>query len=236
MKPSIEKIKRRFYRNPLNVDDVFFQTLKNNTNEESSVVDIGAGKGERFHFSLKGNVKKITGVDSDKEVKENPNLDEYHIGDIYNMPFIYNNSVDCAYSRYVLEHIEFPERLLREINRILRFKGLFIFLTPNRWHYVPIISSLTPDSFHKWLNKKRGREEVDTFQTFYRMNSGSVLRKLAKRNGFIVRHLYMFECDPKYLTFNRPLYYLGIGYERIVNNLSIFYNLRVNILGIMEKI
>ena len=38
--------------------------------------------------------------------------------------------------------------------------GCFFGKTPNRNHYMPLAARLTPLSFHKWFNKKRGRPEI----------------------------------------------------------------------------
>ena len=50
--------------------------------------------------------------------------------------------------------------------------GRWIFLTPNRWDYVSIISRLVPNRFHgKVVHLTTGREEDDVFPVVYESNS-----------------------------------------------------------------
>lgn len=53
-----------------------------------------------------------------------------YIGDIQDMSMITDNSYDCALCLEVLEHVPQPILAIREIYRILRPGGLFIFSTP----------------------------------------------------------------------------------------------------------
>ena len=63
-----------------------------------------------------------------------------------------------------MEHLEDPETVFGEINRVLKPGGIFLFKTPNRRHYMPLIAQLTPYRFHQFINKLRGRDSEDTFQ------------------------------------------------------------------------
>ena len=112
---------------------------------------------------------------------------------------------------------------------------MFVFLTPNRWHYVTLISRITPPSFHTWLNRRRGRDDADTFPTRYRLNSSRQLEKHFARAGFVLESLTYRECCPNYLKFSRPLFLLGVLYERTVNRFEILRFLRVNLVGTFRK-
>lgn len=54
----------------------------------------------------------------------------FKIGDVKNIPHP-DNSFDIIVAAEVLEHITEPEKALKEIKRILKPKGIFIFSTPN---------------------------------------------------------------------------------------------------------
>jgi ubiquinone/menaquinone biosynthesis C-methylase UbiE len=43
-----------------------------------------------------------------------------------------DESFDLVYSFHALEHIPFPERALKEMNRVLKSKGAYLIGTPNR--------------------------------------------------------------------------------------------------------
>jgi ubiquinone/menaquinone biosynthesis C-methylase UbiE len=191
------------------------------------VLDIGAGAGQRSVYQLKGRCREMVGVDIDPQVINNPLLDKGIVTDGQLLPFE-SNSFDLAFSIYVLEHVQDPKSFCREVSRILKPGGEFWALTPNRFHYVPIIANLTPTKFHKWINKKRGRNESDTFPTFYRLNTAGALKKQFAEVGLELIEMQAIEVRPNYLQFSLPLYLLGAAYERIVNSSRLFSALRVN--------
>jgi SAM-dependent methyltransferase len=170
----------------------------------------------------------VVGVDLDPRVMQNPLLDEGVVADITDLPFA-DNSFDLAFSIFVLEHLPDPAKMVRELRRVLRPGGLFLAITPNRYHYVAMISALTPVSFHKWFNKRRGRAEDDTFPTCYRLNSRRDVRQ-ALVPQFQIEELTMIEVQPNYLTFSTPTFLLGAAYERLVNSTSWLAGFRVNII------
>src|SRR5439155_21463693 len=125
---------------------------------------------------------------------------------------------DLAFAIYVLEHLPEPAKLVKELRRVLRPGGIVLALTPNRYHYVSLISALTPVGFHKWFNKQRGRDEEDTFPTYYRLNSPRDIRRHFEPAGFTMLECSMIEVQPNYLSFSVPTFLLGAAYERIVNS------------------
>lgn len=173
---------------------------------------------------------EIVGADFDSRVCENPLVHRGVVLDGTELPFE-DGTFDLVFSRYVLEHVPDAGGFLREVYRVLKPGGSFLFLTPNKWHYVAIVSRCTPHTFHGWYNRLRGREETDTFPTVYRLNSRSAVRRHFTEAGFMEKELVMCECCPNYLTLSAPLFLLGVGFERLVNSSEVFAGLRVNILG-----
>ena len=82
----------------------------------------------------------------------------------------------------VMEHLANPYKVFKELSRVLKPDGLLLFKTPNRSHYMPLISRLTPLSFHKFINKIRGRS-TDTFPTHYLVNSRFKLQNWLRELG-----------------------------------------------------
>jgi SAM-dependent methyltransferase len=174
------------------------------------------------------------GADFDTRVCENPLL---HRGVVIvgeKLPFD-DGAFDVVFSRYVLEHVTNPPRFLNEVWRVLRPGGSFLFLTPNKCHYVAVASRCTSHAFHGWYNKLRGREETDTFSTVYRLNSRRTIRRHFENAGYLEEELITRECCPNYLTLAVPLFLIGVGFERLVNSSDVFAGLRVNILGHFSK-
>lgn len=207
----------------------FIKRISRQIRPDSSVLDIGAGAGERNSYEFRGHCKQMIGVDVDPRVTENPLLDEGVQADANHLPFD-DARFDIAFSIYVLEHVEDPISFCSEVARVLKSGGEFWAITPNRIHYVPLIARLTPTRFHKWLNKKRGRDADDTFPTLYRLNSPSALRKHFRAAGMEEIEIACVEFRPNYLGFTLPTFLIGAAYERIVNSSQLFSRFRVNYL------
>lgn len=209
--------------------EYFAEFLNARVTENSDVLDIGAGAGERNGYNLKGRCRSVTGVDFDPRVVENPLVDRGVIQQDESIPLA-DNSVDIAFSIYVLEHVENSAGFCAEVARVLRPGGEFWALTPNTCHYVPLVARLTPQAFHKWLNEMRGRDHDDTFPTYYRLNSRKSLRRHFGNVGMHELETQMIEGRPNYLTFTLPTFLIGAAYERVVNSAALFSFCRVNLL------
>ena len=232
------RLKEKFYdARQYDNDTVFLEMIEPNIQLASVVLDLGAGAGRKFLHDLKNKVGptgQIVGADFDSRVLENPLI---HRGVVLNGPSLpfRNCTFDVVFTRYVLEHVNEPEQFLAEVFRVLKPGGSFFFLTPNKWHYVCIAARCTSGRFHEFYNRRRGREETDTFPTVYRLNTRSALRRYLKKAGFVEKELRMRECCPNYLMLARPLFLMGVAYERLVNSTKLLAGLRVNILGQFVK-
>jgi SAM-dependent methyltransferase len=135
----------------------------------------------------------------------------------------------------VMEHLESPASVLREIHRVLKRGGFLLFKTPNKTHYMPLISRLTPHRFHQIVNRKRGRSEGDTFPTHYRANSVRDVSALATETGFRVERIDRVEGRPEYLRFSVPTYLAGLAYERAVNSIPLLAPYRILLIAELSK-
>jgi SAM-dependent methyltransferase len=233
---SVRSWQERLYPDPATRDPVvfFLRALEQIVRPEQEVLDIGAGAGQLNRYQLKGRVRRIVGIDLDPRVRDNPLLDEGIVASADSLPFP-DSSFDLAFSIYVLEHIRDAAGFAREIARVLRPGGYFLGLTPNRYHYVPLLAGLTPTSFHQWFNKRRGRAEDDTFPTWYRLNTRRALRRHFEASGLQLERFSMIEVQPNYLKFSTPSFLLGAAYERLVNSTDWLAGLRVNIIALFRK-
>jgi len=199
----------------------------------SVVLDFGAGAGIVGHMDFRGLAGKICGVDVDPRVAHNPLLDEGRVIDGQSIPYG-DATFDLVFADNVLEHLAEPQVIFAEICRVLKPGGVFLFKTPNRWHYVPLIARLTPLSFHRWINRRRGRAEDDTFPTHYLANSRGSIRRLAA-TGLEVEAIELVEGRPEYLRMHPAPYAVGVVYERLVNSLPFLAGLRVVLIGALRK-
>ncbi len=230
--PTIIRLRRNFYPRPVNTDQLLIARIEAAITPGSRVLDVGAGSGRRFKHSLKYKAKQVIGVDVDSSVAQNPNLTEFHIGGSNNMPFLADSSIDCAFSRYVLEHLYSPTLVFRELRRVLKPGAPFIFITPSRWHYVSVIAALTPQRFHNWMATKRGLCPEETFRTYYRANSKRQLCQILRNcPGLSLVELEYIESFPGYLVFSPLLFMLGVLYERTVNGFPFLRMFRASMIG-----
>ncbi|MGH9785880.1 MAG: class I SAM-dependent methyltransferase, partial [Terriglobia bacterium] len=145
-------------------------------------------------------------------------------------------SVDIVISRSVVEHLAEPAAVYRQIHRVLRPGGKFIFITPNVWSYPIIAARLIPNRLHAAVvGWAEGRPEADTFATHHRSNSMRAIRKLAAATGFEVITLQYLSMFPNYLMFHPLAFLAGVGYERLVRRVRPLRFLQHWILATLAK-
>jgi SAM-dependent methyltransferase len=185
-------------------------------------------------MNIRGQVRSVCGIDPDPRVLTNSALDEGRIGVGENIPFE-DESFDLVFSDNVLEHLQHPIDAFREVWRTLKPGGCFLFKTPNRLHYVPVLARLTPHGAHQFVNRLRGRAAVDTFPTHYRANTPAAIRRLARKAHFAIDELRLIEGRPEYLRMTALTYVAGLAYERLVNSVPPLSPFRVVMIGRLIK-
>lgn len=217
-------------------DRNFRKKLLEHFSNNSICLDYGAGRGNVEYMRFNNVVAKVCGVDVDKAVMDNPYLHDAKIIDINNSIIPYEDDYfDFVYSDNVMEHVDNPNIIFEEIKRVLKPGGIFFVKTPNKLHYMPLIARFTPTWFHKFYNKKRGREEIDTFPTRYTCNTENTVRSLAQNHEFDILKIDLWEGRPEYLRIFSITYILGILYERIVNNIDLLKKFRVVLYFAIQK-
>jgi ubiquinone/menaquinone biosynthesis C-methylase UbiE len=122
-----------------------------------AIIDLGCGTGESFDMFRQLSPTCVwTGVDIEDspEVRERRRTDAQFITfDGINIPAA-PASIDLVYSRQVLEHVRYPEKLLEDVCRVLRPGGLFVGQTS---HLEPYHSysfwNFTPYGFRKLVEE-----------------------------------------------------------------------------------
>ncbi|MEZ5849063.1 MAG: class I SAM-dependent methyltransferase [Hyphomicrobiaceae bacterium] len=229
-------IDKTFYpRHRDNWDDwLFRERILRHIRPGCTVLDLGAGAGIVEQMDFRGFGARICGVDLDPRVVDNPMLDEGRIADAGRIP--YEDALfDVVFCDNVLEHLDEPLTVFREVCRILKPGGVFLFKTPNKWHYMPTIARATPHGFHQFVNRLRGRASVDTFPTRYRANTKGDVTRLAREAGLAVAEIERIEGRPEYLRMAAPLYLAGLAYERTVNAIGMLAPFRVLLVGTLRR-
>lgn len=215
-------------------DQLFRERIMRQLRPESIVLDLGAGAGIVEQMDFRGHAARVCGVDLDHRVVDNQFLDEGRVSDAGGIPYP-DASFDVVFSDNVVEHLADPAAVLLEVHRVLKPGGVFLFKTPNKHHYMPLIARLTPHGFHQFVNRLRGRAEVDTFPTLYRMNSVGAVRRNAAITNFSIDRIERIEGRPEYLRIAWPAYLVGALYERLVNASNVFAALRILLIAQLRK-
>ena len=200
------------------------------------ILEIGAGLTNETSIFLASR-GEVWGLDPDPDVRTNTALARAFVLEGREFP-LEDASFDAAVSNYVVEHVDDPEMHFREVRRVLRPGGAYVFRAPNRWHYVAIISSMTPHAVHKLVaNRARalGPDAHDPYPTHYRLNTRGRVRRFAEKAGLHLEELRMIEKEPMYGLMARPLFLAFMAYERVVNSSPAFEGLRANLLVVLRR-
>ena len=185
---------------------------------DSRVLDLGCGRGGLVELVWR-EVKFAAGLDPDI-----PSLSEHRapgmpvlrgVGE--HLPFA-SDSFDVVVSVWVLEHVKEPLKVLREVARVLRPGGHFVFLTPNLRH--PLVSMnrigrAIPLLQTQLVSRFYGRREADTFPVQYRANTARTIQGLARASDLRVAELRVV-ADPTYLALNGLMFRTSVLAERLM--------------------
>lgn len=217
-------------------DERFRAAILEDVCAETDCLDYGAGRGNVRQMNFRGIARRVAGIDPEPEVHDNPHLDESGLLDLQTGRIPYPDAAfDLVFADNVMEHVEDPDQVFCEIQRVLRPGGRFLAKTPNKWHYMPTIARSTPTWFHRFYNRLRGRDVVDTFPTTYQCNTRAAVVKSAAVAGLVVRNVQFIEGRPEYLRITPPTYVCGWLYERLVNSSRLFEGFRCVMIFELQK-
>ena len=201
---------------------------------DKTILDAGCGHGAPVLSKFVGVAKELIGVDlvDFDQMVPGVTLLKRDVTDT-GLP---DRSVDVVMSRSVMEHIAEPVAMYREMSRILRPKGYFIFLTANLWDYSSMIAKLVPNRHHPWIvARTQGRAERDTFPVEYKTNTRGAVTKYAAGAGLDIVSFDYLGQYPAYFMFNGPLFLLATGYEKMINRFPMLNFLKGWILVVLQK-
>jgi SAM-dependent methyltransferase len=206
----------------------FFDLCHDTIPAGSRLLEIGSGPSNEATFEF-AKIGPVTGVDVSDEIFGNTSLVHAVVFDGVHLPFP-DRSFDAVVSNWVMEHVEKPLPLLKEVRRVLRPGGMYCFRTINLFHYMPLGSKLIPRRHHAGTSKSLRRmdaEDHEPWPTYYRANSRGKLRRLFRDAGFVGIDFRMIECEPRYTAGRRLLFYPMMAYERLVNSSKLLEGFRI---------
>jgi ubiquinone/menaquinone biosynthesis C-methylase UbiE len=234
---TVTALKERLYGDQIDGTTLFHKFICDHLSKEAYVLDLGCGRGNQA-MDLRPHAAFVLGCDLRREIQENDWVSTAVRGNAYNLPF-QQGSFHLVLMDYVLEHLRYPFQCAREIGRILKPNGILIVRTPNLYHYVSVISRMTPHWFHRLAaDRARGltrSSDGDVLKTYYRANTVRGVSDVFRRAGFLIEKIMLVEREPSYLMFARPAFLLGYCYERLVNRYERLAGFRSNIFAVVRK-
>ena len=222
---TTHKLRTMFFKSDEHPYYVYERKITSILRATDVLLDAGCGRTAPVLSKYRNRAAKLIGVDLEDYSEKLPDITLIQ-GDIANIQ-LDDESVDVVISRAVLEHVQNPDAVFNEIHRILKPKGHFIFLVPNFWDYVSIVSWLIPNKFHDWIMSKTERRRVeDTFPVFYRANTLRSIKKLSKQNGFCIVEFDYLGQYPSVFMFNAILFMIATSYEKTISKIRCLNFLR----------
>jgi ubiquinone/menaquinone biosynthesis C-methylase UbiE len=106
-----------------------------NMAENKKLLEVGCGRGDFLNAFSKMKLRTY-GVDISDFAKEFCHNSEIKTANLENERLPYgDNTFDYVYSKSLIEHFYYPEKIYREIFRVLKPGGVVITLTPH-WKYI----------------------------------------------------------------------------------------------------
>lgn len=215
-------------------EEVFKQMVANQAGQERILLNLGCGRRSSLS-AFYPDFRSVIGLDPDSQaLDKHPGLTTKIIGQVEKMPLA-DASVDLVAAEWVLEHLTNPEFALREISRVLKPGGVFIFLTPNLANPfvlgAKILSFLRLrkllSCFVSFLTK---RPLLEFYPLYYRINTPSRLEVLSRRVQLNPKGLRNIGA-PGYWRFSKKLLWLSLWLEK-KKSLALF---RMYLVGEFQK-
>ncbi len=232
------KLRNRMFGDKPTSMSVYHDLISKAVEPGMTVLDVGCGRGAIAPYSWHQHTNiKLWGIDPDPTAAENPHLESFTLlTDDPNWQ-IPSGTVDLAICRYVLEHVEDPTAFFRNLSRVLKPGGKFIFLTPNRWHPAMIASHWMPYGLkQRILALTKRADPHDVFPTCYLLNSARTVKQAAQRCGLDIVDLQTREIQPcGYLDFSVLGFFASCAYFNVMRLTGLQRFFGMTMTGVLTK-
>jgi 2-polyprenyl-3-methyl-5-hydroxy-6-metoxy-1,4-benzoquinol methylase len=179
-----------------NRDEFFLNLILDNLTRRASkgtVIDIGCGKGIGLDASgpqrIRALCENFIGIEPDKSIVPAEGTFTQFIYALFEDSKLPDNSVDFAYSYMVMEHVQNPTAFMKELWRVLKPGGQYMFMTPNGRHYFAKVTNTlrSMNLDEKVLKVIRPKATVEGYHypTAYKFNKPVQIEPICKDLGFL---------------------------------------------------
>ena len=209
--------------------EVYEALIRERLRSGCRVLDLGCGRGGALE-QLGVAVDHPLGLDPDLQ-----SLIEHRLPELPRMvapsdaiPLV-ARSVDLALSSWVLEHLPDPVRTFREVARVLRPGGVFIFLAPGAWSPAALLNRALRPLQNTLVPLLYGRAEDDAFPVVYRANTRRQIDTLACDAGLTCEAFHAIK-DPTYFAFHPLMFRFNVVLARVLPR-----HMAEHIVGVYKK-
>lgn len=191
---------------------------------ERLVLNVGAGPSTVIEDEILRRLGPDSGFGSDRlDVEDcavtHPAVRRCVVESVECMTQIPSERYAVVTSNYVFEHVPDCDRALREVSRVLRPGGHFVFTVPNPSAPEFLVARHTPTWFHQ-LVKGRHEGASRCYPTFYDYGSMAGLARLGRQAGLEVRDTFQVSFLWGYLYRWPALSGVGRAWDRAMNRLG----------------
>lgn len=163
--------------------------------KDSVVLDAGCGR--RNRLITKFEVGELVGVDIDEQaLKDNHDISKGIKGSIESLSTVVGRKFDFCMSFDVIEHLQNPDKFIREVSKVLKHGAYFFFAIPNRSSFFGAIASFLPISLIKIATYIITGSPTPNEVHYYRMNRVDIICKCLKSKGFDRLHIVLLNALP----------------------------------------
>jgi SAM-dependent methyltransferase len=186
-----------------------------------AVLDVGCGEALPAALEpLSRGFGRLDGVDPSPGISSHPLLAQHWTCRVEDAP-IPRAAYDLAYAYNVVEHVADPEPFLRKVHASLKPGGVFWALTPHGRHPFAYFSRAlevvgAKRAAGRYLAGLHGRQTVNEYSAFYRLNTVARVQKLARTTGFSTCTFDLWPCIQWDMYFPRLLRCLPHAYDAML--------------------
>lgn len=216
-------------------DNIYKNILLNNLKKNNIQIWLDAGGGHNTGLEKEDpqpikNIKIISCDRDQSSLDKNKFADKKLLCNLEKIP-LEDNYADVITLRMVMEHLENPKKVLKELSRILRAEGKLIIYTPNSNNYLVLIAKYFPNFYKEVIKKGEWMMEEESMYThYYRMNTRDTIKSYLNRFNLDEIEFYYPPCTT--LAKKNRLFYFEYF---LVCFLNIFKIFNANILGVYQK-
>ena len=231
-----DRLRDRIYGDDPHPYDTLEREVRRRLSPKHTLFEIGCGRTAPLLRHFLGDAERLWGIDLvDFRAEDLPKEIEIHQADAAKTG-LEDSTVDLAYSRAVMEHVEDADAVFQEMHRILRPGGSYVFLTPSLWDYASLISMAVPNHLHPHIVRlTEGRAEEDVFPAHYQCNTRGRAQSLCDDHGLELESLRFLSQYPCYFQFNPVLFLAATAYEKLICTSELFGPLRGWMLAVVTK-